>query len=99
MGQNNFRVIVVGGGPVGLTAAHVLQKAGIDFILLERRPHVVIDAGSNLVLNPQGMKALSQLGLQTALDAVSSPLGIINRVDHRGRNMGDMNWFLYMKKR
>ena len=99
MSLSTFRVLVVGGGPVGLTAAHVLHQAGIDFLLLERRPHVVIDAGSNLVLNPMGMRVLWQLGLQQSLDAVSSPLGTINRVNHGGKNLGDMHWFSLMKKK
>jgi len=52
MSVSNFNVIVVGGGPVGLTAAHALTQAGIPFTVLETRPSVVIDAGSNLVLLP-----------------------------------------------
>ena len=97
MGANTFRVIVVGGGPVGLTAAHALDRAGIDFIVLERRPDVVIDAGSNLVLMPVGLRALSQLGLLDGLHAVSSPLSRIDRLDHDGHNIGDAQWFTQMK--
>ena len=99
MTADNFRVIVVGGGPVGLTAAICLEKAGIDFVLLERRPEVVIDAGSNLVLTPEGLQALSQLDLLDPIEAISSPLGRINRLNHDGRNMGDMHWFELMKER
>ncbi|KAK3046456.1 hypothetical protein LTR09_012040 [Extremus antarcticus] len=96
MSANNFRAIVIGGGPVGLTAAHALQRAGIDFLLLERRPHVVIDAGSNLVLNPLGIRALAQLDLAEPLNAVSSPLGEINRLDHNGRDIGDVHLFIQL---
>ena len=99
MTASNFKVIVVGGGPVGLTAAIALEKAGIDFILLERRTDVVLDAGSNLVLTPEGIRSLTQLGLIDAINAISSPLGKINRVDHDGHNMGDMHWFVLMKER
>jgi 2-polyprenyl-6-methoxyphenol hydroxylase-like FAD-dependent oxidoreductase len=49
------KAIVVGGGPVGLVAAHALTHAGLDFVLLESRPNIVIDAGSNLVLLPMSL--------------------------------------------
>jgi p-hydroxybenzoate 3-monooxygenase len=31
-------VAIVGAGPAGLVAAHLLHRAGIDFVLLERHP-------------------------------------------------------------
>ncbi|KAH7157919.1 hypothetical protein B0J13DRAFT_434783 [Dactylonectria estremocensis] len=89
----HFRAIIVGGGPVGLTAAHALSRAGVDFLLLERRPNMVVDAGSNLVLLPMALRTLYQLGLRSVLESVSSPLGTINRIDHHGRPLGDMKWF------
>jgi 2-polyprenyl-6-methoxyphenol hydroxylase-like FAD-dependent oxidoreductase len=98
MPSQGFKAIVVGGGPVGLTAAHALSRANIDFILLERRPSAVIDAGSNLVLNPMGIRALGQLGLAESLEKVSSPLGAIRRQDHKGSDLGDVNWFILSKK-
>lgn len=98
MPTQRFRAIIVGGGPVGLTAAHALSRANIDFILLERRPSAVIDAGSNLVLNPMGLRALDQLDLAAPLEKVSSPLGLINRQDHQGRDIGDAYWFILFNK-
>ncbi|KAF5566775.1 zeaxanthin epoxidase chloroplastic [Fusarium napiforme] len=98
MPTQRFRAIIVGGGPVGLTAAHALSRANIDFILLERRSSAVIDAGSNLVLNPMGLRALDQLGLAAPLEQVSSPLGLIKRQDHQGRDIGDAYWFILFNK-
>lgn len=97
MTTNQLKVIVVGGGPVGLTSAIALEKAGIDFVVLERRPEIVINAGSSLVLNPEGLRSLTQLGVLDAINAVSSELGKIDRVDHSGRNIGDLQWFVLMK--
>jgi 2-polyprenyl-6-methoxyphenol hydroxylase-like FAD-dependent oxidoreductase len=99
MAATSFKVIVVGGGPVGLTAAHALSKAGIDFLVLERRPEVVIDAGSNLVLSPVGLRTMMQLGILKDINAVSSPLDRIDRLDHSGRDIGYVQWFNYMKKK
>ena len=98
MASSSFKVIVVGGGPVGLTAAHALDKAGIDFILLESRSHVVLDAGSNLVMSPVGLRTLAQLGMFQALNAVSSPLGRVDRLDHKGHNIGESQVFDVLRK-
>ena len=99
MGAPNFKVIIVGGGPVGLTAAHALHKAGIDSLLLEQRPHVVIDTGSNLVMTPMGLRAMAQLDLLDDINAVSSPLSRIDRLDHSGRDIGDVQFFTQMEKK
>jgi 2-polyprenyl-6-methoxyphenol hydroxylase-like FAD-dependent oxidoreductase len=99
MNSTNFKVIVVGGGPVGLTAAHALSRAGIDFVVLERRPNIVVDAGSNLVLLPMGLRVLGQLGLLDTLNRVSSPLAQVERFDHSGRNLGDTRFFVHFKEK
>ncbi|KAJ4323558.1 hypothetical protein N0V84_004299 [Fusarium piperis] len=98
MHTSNFKVIVVGGGPVGLTAAHALTQANIDCIVLESRPSAIIDAGANLVMMPMGLQALGQLGLLGSLERVSTPLGQTERQDHQGQNIGDVQWFYYFKK-
>ena len=36
--QSNVPVVIVGGGPVGLSMAILLQRFGIEFVLLERNP-------------------------------------------------------------
>ena len=83
MSQNAFKVIVVGGGPVGMTAAHALSRANLDFVVLERRAKMVEDAGSNLVLLPIGLRVLSQLGLLSAIESVSSPMSRFRRAMSR----------------
>lgn len=93
------KVIVVGGGPVGMTAAHALAKAGIGFVLLESRSTIVMDAGSNLVLSPTGLRALGQLGMLPALNSVSSPLAKFSRFDHNGRDIGDTMFFTYFQQK
>ncbi|KAJ4324542.1 hypothetical protein N0V84_003821 [Fusarium piperis] len=74
MSVTSFKVIIVGGGPVGLVAAHVLYKAGIDFVVLERRQNVVLDLGAALVLAPHSMRVMHQLGLYEKLIEIGGEL-------------------------
>ncbi|KXJ92894.1 hypothetical protein Micbo1qcDRAFT_232569 [Microdochium bolleyi] len=62
-----FRVIVAGGGLVGLTAAHVLHKAGIDFVILEKHKTVLPAVGSVMTIWPQTFRILEQLGLNDTI--------------------------------
>lgn len=98
MTSRNFKVIIVGGGPIGLTAAHALEKAKIDFLLLEQRDDVVVNTGSNLVLRPNGIQAMMELGLQADLDSVSTPLTRIDRLDHNAHDLGGLEFFEMMKQ-
>lgn len=91
--DSKFKVIVVGGGPVGLTAAHCLSRAAIDFVLLERRSTPTIQTGANLVLMATGMRILGQLGLADAMADVSSTLCYTTRQDHDGNDMWNSNFF------
>ena len=99
MSLKAFKVIIVGGGPVGLTAAHSLSQAGLDFVVLESRAKIVQDAGSNLVLLPIGLRVLAQLGLLATIESISSPMARFKRIDHKGRDLGDTLWFTYLKEK
>ncbi|KAH6615392.1 FAD binding domain-containing protein [Boeremia exigua] len=74
MTDNPFKVIVVGGGPVGLTAAHALHLANIDFVVLERNDDVAVDVGASLVLGAQSMRFMQQLGLLDKLLSIGEKL-------------------------
>lgn len=99
MNAAGSKIIVVGGGPVGMTAAHALSRAGINFVLLESRSELVTDAGSGLVLSAMGLRALGQLGLLPALSEVSTPVDRFKRLDHKGRDIGDTMFFTYFQQR
>jgi 2-polyprenyl-6-methoxyphenol hydroxylase-like FAD-dependent oxidoreductase len=72
MAASSFRVIIVGGGPVGLTSAHALFLAEIDFIILERRDSIILDQGASLVLGPNSLRVMHQLGLLDTLLGIGS---------------------------
>lgn len=99
MSSTAFKVILVGGGPIGLTAAHALTRANIDFVLLESRPTIAIDAGASLVLSPMGLRVLGQLGLQEDLNQVSTAVREVTRCDHSGNDLGNFFFFEHVKRK
>jgi 2-polyprenyl-6-methoxyphenol hydroxylase-like FAD-dependent oxidoreductase len=58
-----FKAIIIGGGPVGLAAAHALHLAGIDFVVLESRPAIFEDRGASLIVHPHTFRVLHQFGI------------------------------------
>ncbi|KAL4955526.1 hypothetical protein BDW69DRAFT_204441 [Aspergillus filifer] len=59
----HFNVIIVGGSIAGLTLAHCLHRAGIDHIVLEKRPEIAPQEGASIGFWPTGGQILHQLGL------------------------------------
>ncbi|PWY86589.1 FAD/NAD(P)-binding domain-containing protein [Aspergillus sclerotioniger CBS 115572] len=98
MSPTPFKVIVVGGGPVGLTAAHALSHAGIDFVVLERRDSVVLDQGASLVLGPPTLRVLHQLGLLDPLMAVGGEINTNVSLTHQGHEFRDSDCFRIIRK-
>lgn len=68
-------VVIIGSGPAGLLLGHVLNRAGIDTVIIERRSrsHVLsrIRAG---VLEPNAVAFLRQEGPATRLDTLGRTL-------------------------
>ena len=56
-----MKALVVGGGVAGPAAALALAKAGIEPLVLERRPVVDPDVGSWLTVAPNGINALEAI--------------------------------------
>lgn len=79
MAKPPFRVVVIGGSIAGLTLAHYLDQAGIDYVVLEK--HKVIDStplGGFIALLPNGARILAQLGLYAAVGNVGEPITAVH---------------------
>ncbi|KAI5925298.1 hypothetical protein F4810DRAFT_659857 [Camillea tinctor] len=63
---NGFRAIIAGGGISGLTLANAFEKAGIDYILLEKRD-IAPDMGIAVSIFPNSGVVHQQLGITTDL--------------------------------
>ncbi|KAH7082317.1 FAD binding domain protein [Paraphoma chrysanthemicola] len=71
-----FRVVIGGGGISGLTLANALEKADVDYILLEARDTIAPQVGASIGLFPNGGRIMDQLGCFQRLESKTVPLDI-----------------------
>ncbi|HZL30883.1 MAG TPA: UbiH/UbiF family hydroxylase [Pseudolabrys sp.] len=83
MNPDNFGVIVVGGGPTGLTAAIALAQGGIATALAARRPDKPDNRTTALMAG--SVTALETLGVWEFCAGQSAPLKVMRIVDDTGR--------------
>ncbi|CAP73275.1 uncharacterized protein PODANS_2_6720 [Podospora anserina S mat+] len=69
-----LKVIIIGGGPIGLTLAQILTSAGVDFTILERRSTVTPEEGAGIAIGPTSFRLYDQLGLLPQMEAISTPI-------------------------
>ncbi|KAH7012225.1 uncharacterized protein B0I36DRAFT_356305 [Microdochium trichocladiopsis] len=69
-----FRIVIAGAGLVGLTAAHILHHAHIDFVILEKRGDPSPKVGSVMTIWPQTSRIFQQLRLSEVLDPLMESL-------------------------
>lgn len=87
MGHHGLvRVLIVGGGIGGLTAAAVLRRRGADVSVFEQAPRLRVE-GSGLTLWANGTAALSRLGLRDDVDAVTAPFDGVRLMTADGRTL------------
>ncbi|KAG0202602.1 hypothetical protein BGX28_004918 [Mortierella sp. GBA30] len=72
MPQAITRVLIVGGGLGGLVLAILLQRAGIDYLVLEQSV-LIRPIGSVIALSPLVLPLMEQLGLLEEIEKLAKP--------------------------
>ena len=75
-----MKVIVIGGGIGGLSAALHLLRAGIDVEVYEQAPRIS-EIGAGIQISPNASRLLHRLGLRPAMDRV----GVFPQAIHQRR--------------
>ena len=70
--MTEFPVVIVGGGPVGLTASILLSRAGIRSLLVERHPGTAVHPKARAI-NVRSMEMYRQCGVEAAIRAAGLP--------------------------
>jgi 3-(3-hydroxy-phenyl)propionate hydroxylase len=84
--MNARTAVIVGGGPVGLTLALGLSRAGIRTVVLERGDRAVEVSWKGSTIHPPTLELLDQLGLAATI--VSAGV-VVDRLQYRDSELGD----------
>ncbi|KAH8885604.1 FAD/NAD(P)-binding domain-containing protein [Thozetella sp. PMI_491] len=60
--HKDFKIAIVGGSIAGLSLANMLEKFGLDYILLEAYPEIAPQVGASIGMMPNGLRILDQIG-------------------------------------
>ncbi|GAD92949.1 hypothetical protein PVAR5_1548 [Paecilomyces variotii No. 5] len=86
MASKNFKVIIVGGSIAGLSLALMLEKNGIDFVVLEGYPDIAPQVGASIGVLPNGLRVLDQLGCyEKVIEMAEYPVKKVLFRDSQGR--------------
>lgn len=82
--SHNFKVIIAGGGIGGLTLASALDKAGVDYVLLEKRG-IAPRLGASITSLPCTTIVHEQLGFGHVVEEATVPLLVREQYNEKGR--------------
>ncbi|KAF7504427.1 hypothetical protein GJ744_002231 [Endocarpon pusillum] len=71
--EDALKVIIVGGSVAGLTLAHCLYRAGIDYVVLESREDIAPKQGASIGIFANGARILDQLGIYSEIEECTDP--------------------------
>ncbi|KAG0233419.1 hypothetical protein BGW41_001477 [Actinomortierella wolfii] len=82
-----LRVIIVGGGIGGLALSIMFERAGIDYVVIERSS-TLKTLGSTIGLNACALRLLEQLGMYPDIECISKPIGGFHLQDEHLQPIG-----------
>lgn len=86
--EDPFKVPIAGGSVVGLLLANALEKAGIDFLVLEKGA-IAPRLGASISVLCQSSRVLEQLGILKKIQDCTVPLRDRHHFDETGRLFED----------
>lgn len=94
MTSKPFKVIIAGGSIAGLSLALMLEKNGIDFVVLEAYPSIAPQAGASIGVLPNGLRILDQLGCcDEVVDMAEYPVEKVLFRDSAGQTFWSLDDF------
>lgn len=86
MDKSPFKVVIVGGSIAGLALALMLERNGIDFVILEAYGSIAPQAGASFGVLPNGFRILDQLGCyESVLKMAEYPVDKFHFRDSQGQ--------------
>ncbi|KAF9344629.1 hypothetical protein BGX26_004095 [Mortierella sp. AD094] len=85
-----FKVVIVGAGVGGLVMALCLERAGIDYVVLERAQQLPVPK-TMIQLSANTLRALEQLGLLDEILAISKPVASVRLRRQNMTVVGEMD--------
>jgi len=84
-----MKVGVVGAGTAGLAAGLALAQRGMDVTVFEKHP-ALAPLGAGMLIQPQGIRALADLGVADEFHRASVPVTLLKGTCHRGWTLVDI---------
>ncbi|KAJ5440513.1 Monooxygenase FAD-binding [Penicillium cf. griseofulvum] len=88
-----FTVIIIGGSVAGLTLANVLERYGIEYILLEKYKVIAPQLGASIGILPYGLQVLDQLGIAEQISSVCEVVETMQTFGPDGECLNTMDTF------
>ncbi|GKT94709.1 FAD binding domain protein [Colletotrichum tofieldiae] len=93
-----FKVIIAGGSLGGLMLALQLERAGIDYIVLEKG-EIGPQLGASIGFQPHSVKLFEQLGVWDDMKSITVPMGNRQHFDEHGKCFEDSALFTEIHKK
>jgi len=89
--STQLNIGIAGAGPAGLATSIALATLGHRVEVFEKHP-TLEPLGAGLLIQPQGLRALEELGVRREFDEVSVPIARLLGTNHRGWRVVDINY-------